>query len=90
MRKGHIQLSVYALTLAIALTGCRMQGPNWTNPGTVQQQRDRAEGKGQLAFDPFYDNSIGTPIPDARPRDFGSPRDETPLSRGVISMGLAR
>ena len=45
-----------------------VQGPNWNNPGTLQQQRQQAN-----VFDPFANNEVGPEIVGGRPRDFQKP-----------------
>ncbi len=52
----------------VTCSGCAsLAGPNWFNPGTVQQQRIRA-----LHSDPYPDTDAGPEVVGVRPREFSS------------------
>ncbi|GAA4423477.1 hypothetical protein [Bremerella cremea] len=55
------------VTMALSpLVGCAsLARPNWTNPGTVEQQRLRA-----LHSDPYPDTDAGPEMVGVRPRDY--------------------
>lgn len=78
-----------ALGIALVATlGCRVNGPDFSNRETVQQQRDRASGQGgQLPFDPFPSTDVGPGEEDFRPRDFANPRAPIEQSRAYMGQG---
>ncbi len=60
-------------SLAIS-SGCRnLTGPQWFNPGTMQQQQLRA-----MSYDPYPDNNLGPAMVGVRPREFQKPAAEAP------------
>ena len=50
---------------------------NWSNPGTMSQQQQRA-----TVFDPYADNTAGPEIVGGRPREFQKPLAEPVRARG--------
>jgi len=54
--------------LLLTSSGCaNLARPNWSNPGTVQQQRLRA-----LHSDPYPDTDAGPEMVGVRPREYNS------------------
>ena len=51
--------------------------PNLAQPGTIEQQRQRA-----AIHDPYADNNAAPPIEGGRPREFSNPRSEPTRSSG--------
>ena len=54
-----------------ATSSSGVQGPDWDNPGSLSQQRERAS-----VFDPFANNEVAPAIVGGRPRDFQKPTNE--------------
>jgi hypothetical protein len=69
--QGFPGSTVTPSTPSAVTPSARVQGPNWNNPGTVAQQRQRAN-----VFDPFANNEAGPEIIGGRPRDFQKPMNE--------------
>jgi hypothetical protein len=55
----------------LALAGCNVGRPNWFQPGSIDQQQQRA-----VIHDPYTDNDLATPVVGGRPRDFQQPASE--------------
>lgn len=72
MRITHI---LFLLGL-LGLTGCQGMMPRWSNPGSLNEQRARAN-----LHDPYIDNSLGPPVESIRPREFEKPKAETIRTR---------
>lgn len=51
--------------------------PDLAQPGTIEQQRQRA-----AVHDPYADNHAAPPIEGGRPREFATPRSEATRSSG--------
>jgi len=59
------------LVSCLLMVGCNLSRPNWFNPGTIEQQQQRA-----TIHDPYGDNDLGPEIVGGRPRDFERPAAE--------------
>lgn len=59
------------LTTLPAWVGCGPSVAFWQQPGTLQQQRNRAS-----LYDPFPDNQMGPAVQELRPREFSNPLAE--------------
>jgi hypothetical protein len=71
-----LRIALPAALLA-GVAGCQgMDGPNLSSPGTVAEQRLRAQ-----RFDPYPEDEAGPPIEGARPREFQTPPAEVKRSR---------
>ena len=64
IQQQRLRVIVLALFFAPAI-GCANTTSFWNQPGTIQQQRNRAS-----LYDPFPDNQMGPASSDLRPRDF--------------------
>jgi hypothetical protein len=68
---------VAVLVAAGMLAGCRdISGPNWTHPGTTEEQRAWAE-----RYNPYPETNIGPDVVGGRPREFQNQISEPARSR---------
>lgn len=66
----------------VCVCGCYspyIRGPNFTNPGTAQQQRAEAE-----RFDPYPDPNMGPEVVGGRPLGFTRPFNDTEWGRRFV------
>lgn len=64
--RSSITARLSLLGLLLSSIGCAgMVGPNWRNPGTMQDQQRRA-----MLDDPYPDTDAGPEMLGVRPRDF--------------------
>ena len=71
MARRHRWGQLLTVLFCLALAGCNLGRPNWTHPGTIQQQQGRA-----TIHDPYPDNDLAPAVVGGRPRDFQQPASE--------------